>query len=183
MMTYFSSSKNALHNTHDLLIISYFWDQTFLTFGTSLKKWVSDWLTILFLVWWSTTHCAATWGCARRCAPHPGGRGHHGGRTLGPGLLRWHNPPGSLGETLQYQGSHKKRGLLMEIFHKGSDPPPLIFGSYGTGATHLILVTKKGKNKTFQKHLKWPYLKELFCKKCIKVMEPPSPPPFSPKIP
>ena len=25
----------------------------------------------------------------------------------------------------------------MEIFHKGSDPPPLIFGSYGTGATHL----------------------------------------------
>ena len=23
----------------------------------------------------------------------------------------------------------------------------------------LILVTKKGKNKTFQKHLKWPYLK------------------------
>ena len=67
----------------------------------------------------------------------------------------------------------------MEIFHKGSDPPPLIFGSYGTGATHLIFVTKKGKNKTFQKHLKWPYLKELFCKKCIKVMEPP----FSPKIP
>ena len=68
----------------------------------------------------------------------------------------------------------------MEIFHKGSDPPPLIFGSYGTGATHLILVTKKGKNKTFQKHLKWPYLKELFCKKCIKVMEPP--PPFNPKF-
>ena len=53
----------------------------------------------------------------------------------------------------------------MEIFHKGSDHPPLIFGSYGTGDTHLILVTKKGKNKTFQKHLKWLYLKEVFCKK------------------
>ena len=33
--------------------------------------------------------------------------------------------------------SKKKRGLLMEIFHKGSDPPSLIFGSYGTGDTHL----------------------------------------------
>ena len=25
----------------------------------------------------------------------------------------------------------------MEVFHKGSDPPPLIFGSYGTNGTHL----------------------------------------------
>ena len=49
----------------------------------------------------------------------------------------------------------------MEIFHKGCEPP-LIFGSYGTGGTHLILVTKKGKNQTFSEHTKWPYLKELF---------------------
>ena len=54
----------------------------------------------------------------------------------------------------------------MDFFHKGSDPPPLIFGSYGTGGTHLILVTKKGKNKTFQKHPKWPYLIEP----CISYM-------------
>ena len=25
----------------------------------------------------------------------------------------------------------------MEFFHKGSDPPPLIFGSYGTNGTNL----------------------------------------------
>ena len=50
----------------------------------------------------------------------------------------------------------------MKIFpYKGSDTPPLIFGSYGTGGTHLMLVTKNEKNKTFQKHLKLPYLKEL----------------------
>ena len=26
----------------------------------------------------------------------------------------------------------KKSGLVLEIFRKGSDPPPLILGSYGT---------------------------------------------------
>ena len=45
----------------------------------------------------------------------------------------------------------------MEIFHKGSDPPLLIFGSYGTGGTHLILLTKKGKKtskNTLNFHIK-----------------------------
>ena len=72
----------------------------------------------------------------------------------------------------------------MEIFHKGSDPPPLpplIFGSYGTGSTHLILVTKKGKKKIFQKHPKWPYLKELFFVKIVPKLW--NPPPFSSKNP
>ena len=31
----------------------------------------------------------------------------------------------------------------MEIFHKGSDPPPLFFGSYGTGATACDGVSTK----------------------------------------
>ena len=70
----------------------------------------------------------------------------------------------------------------MEFFHKGSAPPPLIFRGYGTSGTHLILVTKKGENKTFQKHPKLPYLREPFYKKCTKVMEPPSPPPFHQKF-
>ena len=49
---------------------------------------------------------------------------------------------------------------------------PYIFLNYGT---HLILVTKKGKTKTFQRHPKYQFLKDFcFCKKCTKVMEPPS---------
>ena len=56
---------------------------------------------------------------------------------------------------LSYQDKHnylreaiwKKIDFFMEFFYKGSAPPPLIFGSYGTGGTHLILVTKKGGNK------------------------------------
>ena len=47
--------------------------------------------------------------------------------------------PLSLAGDIHTKGSYKKSGLLMEIFHKGSAPPPLIFWSYGTGATHLIL--------------------------------------------
>ena len=50
----------------------------------------------------------------------------------------------------------------MEIFHKGSDPPPLIFGSYGTGATHLILVTKKGEKQNLPKTLKMAIFKRTF---------------------
>ena len=34
--------------------------------------------------------------------------------------------------------SKKKSGLTMDFFRKGSDPPPLIFGSYGTRGAHLI---------------------------------------------
>ena len=37
----------------------------------------------------------------------------------------------------------------MEIFHKGSDPFPPDFRSYGTGGTYLILVTKKGDTFDF----------------------------------
>ena len=37
----------------------------------------------------------------------------------------------------------------MEMFHKGSDPFPPDFQSYGTGGTYLILVTKKGDTFDF----------------------------------
>ena len=37
----------------------------------------------------------------------------------------------------------------MEMFHKGSDPFPPDFRSYGTGGTYLILVTKKGDTFDF----------------------------------
>ena len=49
----------------------------------------------------------------------------------------------------------------MEVFRKGSDPPPppLISGSYGTREAHLIFRHQKGKNKTSNKNPKWPYLK------------------------
>ena len=50
----------------------------------------------------------------------------------------------------------------MEIFHKGSDPPPLIFGGYGTGATHLILVTKKWEKQNLPKTLKMTIFKRTF---------------------
>ena len=42
----------------------------------------------------------------------------------------------------------------MEFFHKGSDPTPPIFGSYGTHEAHLIFGHQKGSNKTSQKHPK-----------------------------
>ena len=48
----------------------------------------------------------------------------------------------------------------MEFFRKGFDPPPLLFGSYGTRAAHLIFWGQKGKNKTSQKHPKWSYLRK-----------------------
>ena len=42
----------------------------------------------------------------------------------------------------------------MEIFRRGSDPPPLIFGSYRTHEAQLILVTKRGKKLNFPKTFK-----------------------------
>ena len=42
--------------------------------------------------------------------------------------------------------SNEKRGLVMEFFRKGFDPPPLIFGSYGTGGAQFNFGHKKGKN-------------------------------------
>ena len=39
----------------------------------------------------------------------------------------------------------KKRGSI-----KGLTPAPIIFGSYGTGGTNLIFVTKRGKRKPFK---------------------------------
>ena len=54
----------------------------------------------------------------------------------------------------------------MEIFHKGSDPPPPYF------RTHLILVTKKGEKQNLPKTLKIAIFKRtFFCKKRTKVME------------
>ena len=41
-------------------------------------------------------------------------------------------------------------------------PPPLIFGTYGTGATHLILVTKKGEKQNLPKTLKMAIFKRTF---------------------
>ena len=35
----------------------------------------------------------------------------------------------------------------MEFFRTGSDPPPLIFGSYGTHEAHLIFGHQKGGKK------------------------------------
>ena len=55
----------------------------------------------------------------------------------------------------------------MEIFHKGSDPPPLIFGSYGTGGTHLILETKKGEKQNLPKILKMAIFKRTFFVKSV----------------
>ena len=40
----------------------------------------------------------------------------------------------------------KNNGLVMEIFRKGSDPPPLIFGSYGTREAQFNFGHQKGKN-------------------------------------
>ena len=48
----------------------------------------------------------------------------------------------------QTKGSHreKKSGLTMDFFRKGSDPPPLIFESYGTREAHLSFGhQKRGK--------------------------------------
>ena len=42
----------------------------------------------------------------------------------------------------------------MDFFRKGSDPPPLIFGSYGTGGAHLIFGHQKGEKQNFPKTLK-----------------------------
>ena len=42
----------------------------------------------------------------------------------------------------------------MEFFRKGSDPPPLIIGSYGTHEAHFIFGHQKGKNESSQKHPK-----------------------------
>ena len=50
--------------------------------------------------------------------------------------------------------SNKKSGLTMDFFHKGSDPPPLIFGSYGTRGAHLIFGHQKGEKRNFPKTLK-----------------------------
>ena len=65
---------------------------------------------------------------------------------------------------IQTKGSHKKKSAsVLEIFHKVSDlPPPLIFGSYGTGGTHLILVTKKRKKQNLPKTLKMAIFKRTF---------------------
>ena len=52
----------------------------------------------------------------------------------------------------------KKNEFVMEIFRKGSDPPPLFLEVMEPVRHISILVTKKGKNKTSQKHPKWPYL-------------------------
>ena len=35
----------------------------------------------------------------------------------------------------------------MEFFRKGSDPPPLIFGSYAILGAHLIFGDQKGEKK------------------------------------
>ena len=44
------------------------------------------------------------------------------------------------------KGSHpEKSGLVMEIFRKGSDPPPPYFGSYGTCEAQFNFGHKKGK--------------------------------------
>ena len=39
----------------------------------------------------------------------------------------------------------------MDFFRKGSDPPPLIFGSYGTREAHLIFGHQKGEKHKFPK--------------------------------
>ena len=39
----------------------------------------------------------------------------------------------------------------MDFFRKGSDPPPLIFGSYGTRGAHLIFGHQKGEKQNFPK--------------------------------
>ena len=45
----------------------------------------------------------------------------------------------------------KKSGLTMDFFRKGSDPPPLIFGSYGTRGAQFDVGHKKGKKLNFPK--------------------------------
>ena len=42
----------------------------------------------------------------------------------------------------------------MDFLGKGSDPPPLIFGSYGTRGAHLIFGNQTGEKQNFPKTFK-----------------------------
>ena len=43
----------------------------------------------------------------------------------------------------------------MEIFRKGSDPPTLIFGSYGTRQAQFNFGHQNGEKKTLPKRPNW----------------------------
>ena len=49
------------------------------------------------------------------------------------------------------KGAKKKSRLVMVFFRKGSDPPPLIFGSYGTREAHFNFGHKNGEKQNFPK--------------------------------
>ena len=53
----------------------------------------------------------------------------------------------------------EKSGLTMDFFRKGSDPPPLIFVSYGTREAHLSFGHQKGEKHNFPKTPKIPMFK------------------------
>ena len=56
----------------------------------------------------------------------------------------------------------------MDFFRKGSDPPPLIFGSYGTGEAHLIFGRQKGEKHKFPKTPKMAIIKIILLRKVPK---------------
>ena len=57
----------------------------------------------------------------------------------------------------------------MDFFCKGSDPPPLFFGSYGTREAHLTFGHQKGEKHNFPKTPKMAIFKIFFLEKCPKV--------------
>ena len=56
----------------------------------------------------------------------------------------------------------KKGGLLMEIFHKGSDPPPPYFRELWNGCYTFDFGNKKGKKQNLPKTLEMAIFKRSF---------------------